>query len=172
MRPYLSFTYIYQPSPPRRNVEGDFHVTQKFPNLEFFHLDAPEFPFFIKLRREVLKSVISTLSSYQFPTLVRHATLIILSNNYGPFQQLPQMTKDGESDPLFVGLRRAIFSEFENIERSYLEHIDRDKQYSVSGPDRQAVWTVNEKVMLPMPSSIAKERGQMISLEELRFRVI
>lgn len=115
MRPYLSFTYIYQPSPPRRNVEGDFHVTQKFPNLEFFHLDAPEFPFFIKLRREVLKSVISTLSSYQFPTLVRHATLIILSNNYGPFQQLPQMTKDGESDPLFVGLRRAIFSEFEYV---------------------------------------------------------
>ncbi|KAK1473092.1 hypothetical protein CCUS01_05699 [Colletotrichum cuscutae] len=197
-----------------------------------------------------------------FPTSARHGKLIILPNEYGPFQQLPQMTKDGESDPLFLGLRRAIdgFSEFEygghlsssffwspppslgdavpywqnmtklkddcdmvlpsgewylkhhntriveflsstgrivpgairegdaeepvwkadvselvkrrNIERSYLEDNPPDRQYSVSGDDKVAAWTVNEKVMMPMLTSIAKAAGQMISLKELRFKVI
>ncbi|KAK1722643.1 uncharacterized protein BDZ83DRAFT_754187 [Colletotrichum acutatum] len=96
----LRFSFCYQPRSPRRNVEGDFLLMQKFPNLESFHLDAPEFPFFIKPRREIRKSLINTLS-YQFPTSARHGKLIILPNKYGPFQQLPQMIKDGKSDPLF-----------------------------------------------------------------------
>ncbi|KXH26310.1 hypothetical protein CSIM01_03688 [Colletotrichum simmondsii] len=109
----LKFSFLHWS--PRRNVDGDFLLMQKFPNLESFDLNAREFPFFIKPRREMRKSLINTLSSYQFPTSARHGKLIISPNEYGPFQQLPQMTKDGESDPLFVSLRRAIdgFSEFE-----------------------------------------------------------
>ncbi|KAI3539930.1 hypothetical protein CSPX01_08638 [Colletotrichum filicis] len=224
----LKFSFFYQLSSLRRNVEGDFLLMQKFPNLESFDLDASEFPFFMEPRREMRKSLINTLSSYQSPTLARHGKLIILPNKYGPFQQLPQMSKDGESDPLFVGLRRAIdgFSEFEygshlsssffwspppslgdavpywqnmtklkvdcdhdaeepvweddvselvkrrNIERSYLEDNPPDRQYSVSGDDNVAAWTVNEKVMVPMLTSIAKAAGQMISLKELWFKVI
>ncbi|KAK1711837.1 hypothetical protein BDP67DRAFT_490769 [Colletotrichum lupini] len=111
----LKFSFFYQLSSLRRNVEGDFLLMQKFPNLESFDLDASEFPFFMEPRREMRKSLINALSSYQSLTLARHGKLIILPNRYGPFQQLPQMSKDGESDPLFVGLRRAIdgFSEFE-----------------------------------------------------------
>ncbi|UQC84195.1 uncharacterized protein CLUP02_09691 [Colletotrichum lupini] len=200
----LKFSFFYQLSSLRRNVEGDFLLMQKFPNLESFDLDASEFPFFMEPRREMRKSLINALSSYQSPTLARHGKLIILPNRYGPFQQLPQMSKDGESDPLFVGLRRAIdgFSEFDtgkivpgairegdaeepvwkadvselvkrrNIERSYLEDNPPDRQYSVSGDDKVAAWTVNEKVMVPMLTSIAKAAGQMISLKELRFKVI
>ncbi|KAI3556685.1 hypothetical protein CABS03_07121 [Colletotrichum abscissum] len=59
-----------------------------------------------------------------------------------------------------------------NIERSYLENDPPDWQYSVSGDDKVAAWTVNEKVMVPMLTSMAKAAGQMISLKELRFRVI
>ncbi|KAK0377927.1 hypothetical protein CLIM01_04731 [Colletotrichum limetticola] len=111
----LKFSFFYQLSSLRRNVEGDFLLMQKFPNLESFDLDASEFPFFMEPRREMRNFLINTLSSYQSPTLARHGKLIILPNKYGPFQKLPQMTKDGESDPLFIGLRRAIdgFSEFE-----------------------------------------------------------
>ncbi|KAK1529745.1 hypothetical protein CPAR01_12057 [Colletotrichum paranaense] len=205
----LKFSFFYQLSSLRRNVEGDFLLMQKFPNLESFDLDASEFPFFMELRREMRKSLINTLPSYQFPTSARHGKLIILPNEYSPFQQLPQMTKDRESDPLFVGLRRAIdgFSEFEyggHLSSSFFwspppslgdavpywqnmtklkvdcdmvspsgeEDNPPDRQYSVSGDDKVAAWTVNEKVMVPMLTSIAKAAGQMISLKELRFRVI
>ncbi|KAF4785425.1 hypothetical protein HER10_EVM0006268 [Colletotrichum scovillei] len=204
---HFNFSFLH--FSPRRNVDGDFLLMQKFPNLESFDLNAREFPFFIKPRREMRKSLINTLSSYQFPTSARHGKLIISPNEYGPFQQLPQMTKDGESDPLFVSLRRAIggFSEFEyagHLSSSFFWSpppslgdavpywqnmtklkVDCDmvspsgewylKHYNtriVDGDDKVAVWTVNEKVMVPMLTSMAKAAGQMISLKELRFRVL
>ncbi|KAK1488158.1 hypothetical protein CTAM01_11530 [Colletotrichum tamarilloi] len=169
---------------------------------------------------EILRELMLILSEWpddtRSPTLARHGKLIILPNKYGPFQQLPQMSKDGESDPLFVGLRRAIdgFSEFEygsHLSSSFFwspppslgdavpywqnmtklkvdcdhgfaqrrvcqaqseKEMLRSRQYSVSGDDNVAAWTVNEKVMVPMLTSIAKAAGQMISLKELWFKVI
>ncbi|KXH37768.1 hypothetical protein CSAL01_08925 [Colletotrichum salicis] len=50
------FDYEFLMNSPRnfrRNIEGDFHLTQKFPNVESFNLKTREFPFFIRPRREM-----------------------------------------------------------------------------------------------------------------------
>ncbi|KAK1674878.1 hypothetical protein BDP55DRAFT_632529 [Colletotrichum godetiae] len=97
-RPHRVFDLISRP----RNIEGDFHLMQKLPNLESFNLKIPEFPFFIRPRREMRQSLIDILSSNRLPASMKHGKLAITPNMYGPNQKLPHMTKDGESNPLFI----------------------------------------------------------------------